>query len=255
MNRLKVLESFLLVISSLGLVSCLSVNKLHEKEDVDFSALEYKQYGVEVKPKPKPINDYNPNPNPNPLTTVRHIHSDTVNVKRNSSQGSSVIFQLHKGDKVEVEIGGGVKNGYSEIYKDGVHQGYVLTKSLHTKKPKGIENKKRRITYKDHIEICRAGISTIFGRPLKIIRAKKRNQIVHLSYKRSDDRKVFKNVCKVKGNRVMWAAVFSGTGQGRWRNHASDSKISFTIRGNNLIVTERYTDNSSTTKSFKFSEF
>ena len=60
-------------------------------------------------------------------TKERYIKSNNVNVRSESQKNSSVIFQLDKGDRVEI---GTTKNGYTEILKDGIHQGFVHEKLI-----------------------------------------------------------------------------------------------------------------------------
>ncbi len=198
----------------------------------------------------------------NPIREIRHIKG-TVNVRRKSTKNSSVMFKLYDGYEVEI---GDTKNGYTEILSDGSHLGYVHHKLLSSPKEdiiqKGIRgyikqdvkkvfypelNPKKepiRNGFFSDTDICKAGISTIFGRPINIMRSNRRNGLIYISYTRGDGT-VWKNKCKVNGRIIVW-----GSENGRWRNGPFDDKVSFTVNGNRIKVTE-----GSSSSTFNKNEF
>ena len=147
-------------------------------------------------------------------TEERYIKSNNVNVRSESQKNSSVIFQLDKGDRVEI---GTTKNGYTEILKDGIHQGFVHDKLL---------------SFFSDIDICKSGISKIFGRQPNIMNGEQYGDSIYISYIRSDG-KVWTYMCLIRGNQIMW-----GVEKGRLRIGPYDEKIFFTIKGNKITVTE-----------------
>jgi len=68
---------------------------------------------------------------------------------------------------------------------------------------------------------------------------------IYLSYIRASDYKIFSYKCKIKGNRIIWASA-----TGRWRSHASDSIITFTIEENIIIVKDKFSDGSENKEIF-----
>ena len=181
-------------------------------------------------------------------TEERYINSNNVNVRSESQKNSSVIYQLYKGDRVEI---GPTKNGYTEILKDGIPQGFVHEKLLSFTNPRenngssllGMINQLTSSPRFSPIDICKSGISKIFGRPPNIMNGEQHGDVIYISYTRGDGT-VWKNKCTVRGNIIMW-----GTEKGRWRN-AFDEVLSFTVIGNSIMVTE-----GSSSKTFNKNEF
>lgn len=99
-------------------------------------------------------------------------------------------------------------------------------------------------------QICKATISKVMGRSPSIMSIERVDGgIIYLSYKRPDDGKKWTYRCKINGSYSIWASE-----TGRWRDHPADSKISFSINGSILSLFEKYTDGSSTNKSFSLQE-
>ncbi|MGK2325841.1 hypothetical protein ACSJH2_21860, partial [Klebsiella pneumoniae] len=55
--------------------------------------------------------------------------------------------------------------------------------------------------------------------------------------------------CKLIGDQVMWASD-NPDSTGRWRDDPADSTVKYSIDGKKIIITELYTDGSSTTNSY-----
>ncbi len=95
-------------------------------------------------------------------------------------------------------------------------------------------------------QICKAGIAVVMGRDpgtMKIDRVQK--DVVFLSYVRAGDRKRWTYKCKLEGQKILW-----GADDGRWRTHPADSVITFDTETASLMVVERFSDGSSTKKTF-----
>jgi hypothetical protein len=179
----------------------------------------------------------------------RYIKSNNVNVRSESQKNSSVLFQLDKGDRVEI---GPTKDGYTEILKDGIHQGFVHEKLISFSNPWLLDNMSHSVNRVQpdtrprfsSIDICKSGISKIFGRQPDIMNGEQYGDVIYITYTRGDGT-VWKNKCTVRGNKIMW-----GTEEGRWRNGPFDEEVSFTIRGNKITVTE-----GGSSKTFNKNEF
>ena len=73
--------------------------------------------------------------------------------------------------------------------------------------------------------VCRATIAAIMGREPDTIKVTKFvSGIVYTSYLRPNDGTRWSNRCRIDGNRVIWA-----TDTGRWRTHALDPKITYSV--------------------------
>ena len=66
---------------------------------------------------------------------------------------------------------------------------------------------------------------------------------------RKDDLTDWKYVCKIDGDRIIWAA-----NPGRWRNHPNDPRLSFAIDGKSIAVKIRYSETSSVEKTYTLDE-
>ncbi len=98
----------------------------------------------------------------------------------------------------------------------------------------------------DISKICKATISTVMGKAPSIMKIDKIvGGVIYLSYIRQSDRTTWAYRCQIDGAKAIWA-----TDTGRWRTHAMDSKITFIARGGSLKITEKYSDGSSTKKTF-----
>ena len=91
--------------------------------------------------------------------------------------------------------------------------------------------------------ICRAGISTIFGRPVSSISAVKNGPMIELSYIRAADGSKFKYRCRLSDNEIIWAGLIDGK-WGRWRDHAADAKVTYWVTDDKLMVSEKYPSSS-----------
>jgi TPR repeat protein len=99
-------------------------------------------------------------------------------------------------------------------------------------------------------QICIATVAATMGRDPSIIKIDSiQGDITYLSYFRSDDGKHWKYKCKLDGKRVMWAAS-----TGRWRTGQYDSKITFSVNGNELSISEKHSDESGDTKKYNIGQ-
>lgn len=67
--------------------------------------------------------------------------------------------------------------------------------------------------------------------------------IAQVSYTRVEDGKVWKNRCRIEGDRVIWGTIDAdgpGTGFGRWREDPADEVITFRINGPNVRISQAY---------------
>jgi len=95
-------------------------------------------------------------------------------------------------------------------------------------------------------QICIATVAATMRRDPSIIKIDSIDgNITYLSYFRQDDGKHWKYRCKLEGNRAIWA-----TNTGRWRTDQYDSKITFLVNGNELSISEKYSDGSGDTKKY-----
>jgi hypothetical protein len=105
-------------------------------------------------------------------------------------------------------------------------------------------------------KICRAATAVLFGPDVSIIVAGEvKDGVVQTRYARPDDGVIWKNQCKVEGDKVIWAGVdidYSGQGPGRWRTEPSDEVISFAVQGENIEITMKYFDGSETKRVVEF---
>jgi hypothetical protein len=94
-------------------------------------------------------------------------------------------------------------------------------------------------------QICKAGIGVVMGRDPVAMKSRVAGDIVFISYVRSDDGMEWSYRCRLEGDRIIWA-----TDTGRWRNSVADEPIFFRVVDERLEIEERYTDGSSTQKTF-----
>ena len=98
----------------------------------------------------------------------------------------------------------------------------------------------------DQAKICRATIAALMGRNPKIIKVDKEDAgIVHVSYIRPDDGTLWEQRCRLEGARVLWA-----TRSGRWRDDPRDETVTYSVNGQTLSITTKYTDGSGSTKTY-----
>lgn len=101
--------------------------------------------------------------------------------------------------------------------------------------------------------ICRAGIAAEFGRSHKIMQASAQSDgLIRVTYRRPGDAKLWKNDCKVEGDRIVWRTIDAseGSGVGRWRTGEYDDVLTFKVKGN--FVTTSSSDGSSGSETYRF---
>jgi hypothetical protein len=101
--------------------------------------------------------------------------------------------------------------------------------------------------------ICKAGIAAEFGRNPKIMTSREIEPgMMRIEYRRPDDPKLWKNDCRVEGNRIVWRTVDAspGSGTGRWRTSENDDVLTFKLDGN--AVTTESSDGSSASETYRF---
>lgn len=81
--------------------------------------------------------------------------------------------------------------------------------------------------------LCKAGIAVVMGRPIESITSVDTGDTVALSYTRKSDGTKWDYQCKVKGERLIWAAK-----GGRWRNGPNDNVVTYSIGATNLAISE-----------------
>jgi hypothetical protein len=97
--------------------------------------------------------------------------------------------------------------------------------------------------------VCRASISLIFGQPVDSISTVKNDPIVELEYTRAVDNSDWKYRCKLASDEVIWAGFIDGE-WGRWRDHAMDAEVTYQVRSDKLLITEKYPSSKSSNKTF-----
>lgn len=99
-------------------------------------------------------------------------------------------------------------------------------------------------------QICKATIAATMGRNASIIKIDSiKSNVIYLSYNRQDDGKNWAYRCKLDGNKAILASA-----TGRWRTDEYDSKISFSVSGNEINISEKYSDGSGAVKSYSLSQ-
>jgi hypothetical protein len=99
-------------------------------------------------------------------------------------------------------------------------------------------------------QICKAASAAMFGRDHKIMQLDKvESGIAYVHYIRQNDGTRWAIKCKLIGDQVMWASDNPDI-TGRWRDDPADSTVKYSIDGKKIIITELYTDGSSTTNSY-----
>ncbi|WP_133244872.1 hypothetical protein [Caulobacter radicis] len=85
----------------------------------------------------------------------------------------------------------------------------------------------------DPARVCRAAIAALMGRDPAIIKVvRSAGGVVDTRYVRPTDGTVWKNRCRISGNRVEWAA-YQGGALGRWR---SEDVITYSVSGGRIRV-------------------
>ena len=105
---------------------------------------------------------------------------------------------------------------------------------------------------KDREFVCRAAIAAIMGRPIEIVAATdSRDGPIITSYRRPDDLTLWRNACRLEGDRVEWASIRDDGSIGRWRNHLRDSVVTFDSTGVSVTIMETHADGSATKTSYR----
>ena len=95
-------------------------------------------------------------------------------------------------------------------------------------------------------QICKDAIAAIMGQSPTIISiTKTESGVVYLNYVRQNDGSRWSYRCKLEGDRVIWASE-----TGRWRTDGYDDKITHRINDNSVEIIQRFSDGSSSTKTF-----
>lgn len=105
-------------------------------------------------------------------------------------------------------------------------------------------------------EICAAALERLFDRG-SISRYVKTisegNRKVHLFASRKDSRNT--DACYVQGNRVIWRVESAlGMSKGRWRDDPRDEAVTYSLSGDKLTITLKYSDGSGAPKTFSLSK-
>lgn len=96
-------------------------------------------------------------------------------------------------------------------------------------------------------EVCRAGVSTIMGKPLSIVSVRWASDHYRLSYIRRVDNTRWNLRCEVRRGKVIWASE-----TGPWRTRPGDAPVYWRVNesGNVLTIREVYDDGSVTSKTY-----
>lgn len=101
-------------------------------------------------------------------------------------------------------------------------------------------------------QLCKAAISLDMGRPVSIMTTERTGSEPQISYMR-DDGDYFLYKCRIRGNRVAWAAYFSETNSwGRWRDGEWDPVLTFKEEGGRLLL---HSSETGVTKEYNLHDF
>ncbi|WP_099186155.1 zinc ribbon domain-containing protein [Sphingobium fuliginis] len=106
-------------------------------------------------------------------------------------------------------------------------------------------NIKASVSSADLARVCRAAVAHMMGKSPSIMKVvSNRGGIVRIQYKRPDDGTIWKDDCRLEGQRVMWRSVdaFGASGAGRWRNDPNDEVITYSIDGSTIRIGQKYSD-------------
>lgn len=99
-------------------------------------------------------------------------------------------------------------------------------------------------------QICIATVAATMGKDPSIIKIDSiQSNVTYLSYNRQDDGKHWAYRCKLDGNKAIWASD-----TGRWRTDQFDSKITFSVSGNKVNISEKYSDGSGGVKTYSINQ-
>jgi hypothetical protein len=107
----------------------------------------------------------------------------------------------------------------------------------------------------DRSDFCRAAVAAVMGREFQRVDfIGPSGEYPVVGYVRANDGKSFRYACKFDGSRVIWASFDAngpGSDLGRWRESAEDEVVSIIVDGSALVVTQSFSDGSSTVKRFE----
>jgi len=99
-------------------------------------------------------------------------------------------------------------------------------------------------------QICIATVAKVMGRNPSIIKIDSiQGDVTYLSYYRQDDGTGWAYRCKLEGNKAIWASDI-----GRWRTDQYDSKITFSVSGSRVSISEKYSDGSGGVESYSINQ-
>ncbi len=99
-------------------------------------------------------------------------------------------------------------------------------------------------------QVCKAASAAMFGRDHRIMQLDKvESGIAYVHYIRQNDGTRWAIKCKLIGDQVMWASD-NPDSTGRWRDDPADGTVTYAIDGRKIIITEIYSDGSSTSNSY-----
>lgn len=99
-------------------------------------------------------------------------------------------------------------------------------------------------------QICIATVAKSMGRNPSIIKVDSiQGDVTYLSYNRQDDGKHWAYRCKLEGNKAIWASD-----TGRWRTDQYDSKITFSVSGDKVNISEKYSDGSGGVETYSINQ-
>ena len=111
----------------------------------------------------------------------------------------------------------------------------------------------RQIGEKDTGRICKAAIAKIMGRDVRIIRMdRSEDGIAYVSYVRPNDKKQWKNRCRLEVDQVVWSTVDAfgpNSGFGPWRTRPEDEKVIYRLNGKSITITEISSDGSKSSET------
>ncbi len=103
-------------------------------------------------------------------------------------------------------------------------------------------------------QVCKAASAAMFGRDHKIMQLDKvESGIAYVHYIRQNDGTRWAIKCKLIGDQVMWATD-NPDSTGRWRADPADGTVKYAFEGRKIIITEFYSDGSSTSTSYPLNQ-
>ena len=107
------------------------------------------------------------------------------------------------------------------------------------------------VSLADEIFVCRAAIAEMMGHDLGIVTGVRRaDGNVGVSYRRPSDNSLWNNLCKLDGNRVVWASMNEAGIAGRWRTNKEDEVVTFVLGRAGVTINQEFGDGSTISDSF-----